>query len=198
MKKVFPLLISCFLGFTFWSAGMVKLFAGHQFIGWIGPPKLVEQLQEFDLGLFAEFIGVCQITIGFMLLTTRYKLIGGIMMIPMILTILMVTISQKWAGTPYVLGVLFLMDLFILYQYRDFLRPLIEEGKHAKQIKFRSEKTWQGHLTWIAAWALQMVSIPISFENLTLAFLSSAFGVFLGIYSFKVDNFFIPKIPANS
>ena len=197
MKKLFPQLTSIFLGFTFWTAGMVKLYAGHQFIGWIGPPWLVERLEEFDLGFFAEFIGVCQITIGFMLLTTRYKLLGGIMMIPMILNILMVTISQNWTGTPYVLTVFLLMDLFILWQYRDFLRPLLEEGKNSDRIRVRTEKSWQGHLTWLAGWALQLISIPISYQNLPLAFVSSGLGVSLAILSFKVDKIFLRKLSAN-
>lgn len=198
MKKLFPQLISIFLGFTFWSAGMVKLYAGHQFIGWIGPPWLVERLDEFDLGFYAEFIAVCQISIGFLLLTTRYKLIGSIMMIPMILNILMVTISQNWAGTPYVLAVLLLMDSFILYQYRDFLRPLLEEGKHAEQIIKRAEKSWQGHITWLAGLALQMISIPLSFQNLTLAFITSGLGILIAILSFKVDKIFLRMLSANS
>lgn len=198
MKKLLPQLISIFLGFTFWGAGMVKLYAGHQFIGWIGPPWLVERLAEYDLGLFAEFIALCQISIGFMLLTTRYKLIGSIMMIPMILNILMVTISQNWAGTPYVLSVLLMMNLFLLWQYRDFFRPLIDEGKNAELIKVRKEKSWQGHLTWLAGLALQLLSVPISFQNLTLAFMTSGIGLIMAILSFKVDANSLGKIPIDS
>lgn len=198
MKKIFPHLISFFLGFTFWGAGMVKLYAGHQFIGWIGPPWLVERLAEYELGLYAEFIAVCQITIGFMLMTTRYKLVGSIMMIPMILNILMVTISQHWAGTPYVLSVLFLMDLYLVWQYRDFLWPLIDEGRNAELIKTRKEKSSQGHLTWLAGWSLQLISIPISFQNLTSAFVTAGIGVLLAILSFKVDTNSLAKIKADS
>jgi len=36
-KRILLNLISIFLGFTFFGAGMSKLFADHQFIGWIGP-----------------------------------------------------------------------------------------------------------------------------------------------------------------
>lgn len=197
MKKILPQLTSIFLGFTFWSAGMVKLYAGHQFIGWIGPPWLVERLEEYDLGLYAEFIAVCQIIIGFMLLTTRFKLLGSIMMIPMILNILMVTVSQKWAGTPYVLSVLFLMNLFLIWQYRDFFRPLIEEGKNAKFIKVRTKKSWQGHLTWLAGLALKLLSVPVSFQNLPLAFVIAGIGLIVGIISLKVDANSIGKIPAD-
>jgi hypothetical protein len=82
MKNFFTQGIAAFLGFTFWGSGMAKLYAGHQFFGWIGPPWLVERLAEYDLGLYAEFVAICQITIGFMLLTTRFKLLGGIMLIP--------------------------------------------------------------------------------------------------------------------
>lgn len=198
MQKIFPQLISIFLGFTFWGAGMAKLYAGHQFIGWIGPPWLVERLAEYDLGLFAEFIAICQISIGFMLLTTRFKLIGSIMMIPMIVNILMVTISQNWAGTPYVLAVLLMMNLYLLWQFRDFLRPLIDEGRNADLIKVRKQKSWQGHLTWLAGLGLQLLSVPISFQNVSLAFATAGIGLIIAILSFKVDANSLGKIPADS
>lgn len=112
--------IAVFLGFTFWGAGMAKLFSEHQFIGWIGPTWLVEEMAKYDLALYATFIAYSQIFIGFSLLTTRYKLIGNIMMIPMIVNILIVTISLKWQGPPYVLGFLLLLVLILLSQSRDF------------------------------------------------------------------------------
>lgn len=170
---------------------MVKLYAGHEFIGWIGPPWLVERLAEFDLGLYAEFVAGCQITIGFMLLTTRYKLLGGIMLVPMLLNILMVTISQQWRGTPYVLTVLLAMDAYLLWQYRDFFWPLVEEGKNGGKLLDRQERSRQGHLTWLAGWVLQLISVPVSFLNLPLAFSLAGAGVIIGVLSFKVD-FILP------
>jgi hypothetical protein len=190
MKKFLSPLISIFLGFSFWSAGMVKLYAGHQFIGWIGPPRLVEQLQEYDLGLFAEFIAVCQITIGFMLLTTRYKLLGGIMMVPMILNILMVTISQHWPGTPYVLTVLLTLDLYLLWQYQDFFWPMVDEGENGGKLKTRRAKSPAGHLTWMAGLGLQLLSVAVSDRNLLLAFSLAGVGVIVGALSLKVDLLF--------
>lgn len=198
MKKIFPQLISIFRGFTFWSAGMAKLYAGHQFIGWIDPQWLVEPLPEYELGLFVQFIAICQITIGFMLLTTRYKLIRSIRMIPMILNILMVKISQYWAGTPYVPSVLLLMNLFLLWQYRDFFRPLIEEGSNADRIKIQKQKSLQGHLTCLAGLRLQLLSVPISFQNMTLAFVPAGIGLMMAILSFRVDANPLGKILADS
>lgn len=112
-------LIAIFLGFTFWGAGMAKLFHNHQFFGWIGPVWLIEELEPYNLGFYGRFIAFSQIIIGYMLVTTRYKLLGSIMMIPMIGNILMVTISLDWRGTPYVLAFLLLLDLILLWQYRD-------------------------------------------------------------------------------
>ncbi|OOG77622.1 hypothetical protein [Algoriphagus sp. A40] len=190
--------ISIFLGFTFWGAGMVKLYAGHQFIGWIGPPWLVERLQKYDLGLYAEFIAVCQITIGFMLLSTRYKLLGGIMLVPMILNILMVTVSMHWQGTPYVLTVLLMMDLYLLWQYRDFFWPLVNEGENGSKLRLRKKRSGQGHLCWLAGWALQLFSVPVSFQNLWLAFSLAALGVILAVLSFRVDLILLGKTERQS
>lgn len=193
MKNFFTTGISVFLGFTFWGAGMVKLYAGHQFIGWIGPPWLVERLAEYQLGLFAEFIAICQIIIGYMLLTTRFKLLGGIMMVPMIVNILMVTISQHWQGTPYVLAVLLGMNGYLLWQYRDFFRPLIEETFPKSPPRTISNRSLHGHLVWCAGLGLHLLSIPASFEHLNLAFGLVGLGLMLSLLAFRVDHFLVGK-----
>lgn len=193
MKNLFFQGISAFLGFTFWGAGMVKLYAGHKFIGWIGPPWLVEKLAEFDLGLYAEFIAIAQITIGFMLMTTRYKLLGGIMLVPMILNILMVTISQNWTGTPYVLAVLLAMNGYLLWQFRDFFSPLINETFPKTPKRTEAKRTWTGHGVWLVGLSLNFLSIPVSYEQLTLAFVLSGIGLVLGILAFRVDRYYLSQ-----
>ncbi|MFN3997840.1 hypothetical protein [Algoriphagus sp.] len=191
MKKIIPQLISVFLGFTFWGAGMVKLYAGHRFIGWIGPPWLVERLAEYELGLFAEFIAICQITIGFMLLTTRFKLIGSIMLLPMILNILMVTVSQNWAGTPYVLAILLLMNLYLLWQYRDYFQPLIDETFPINSLRTKSERTWIGHGIWLTGLIINLLSIPVSHSQLYLAFSLVGIGLLLSLLAFRLDRYYL-------
>lgn len=179
--------IAIFLGFTFWGAGMAKLFSEHQFIGWIGPSWLVEEMAKYNLALYATFIAYSQIFIGFLLMTTRYKLLGSIMMIPMIANILMVTISLKWQGTPFVLAFLLLLDLFLLWQYRDFFRPLIDE-KINHPLKDRKPKSMMGHLVWLAGLALQILAVPVSFYNWYVACLIVLAGLILALLSFKADQ----------
>ena len=190
MKSFFVQGISAFLGFTFWGAGMVKLYEGHNFIQWIGPPWLVERLAEFDLGFYAQFIAICQIIIGFMLLTTRYKLLGGIMLIPMILNIMMVTISQNWRGTPYVLAVLLLLNGILLWQYRDYFKPIVQEEPMKNPSRKAPARAWQGHLVWLAGLGLCLGSISVSYFQLTLAFILAGLGLILGILSIRVDKIF--------
>lgn len=180
--------ISVFLGFTFWGAGMAKLFYEHQFFGWIGPVWLIEELEPFGLGFYGRFISLSQICIGYMLVTTRYKLLGSIMMIPLIGNILMVTISLDWRGTPVVLAFLLLLNLILLWQYRDFFRPLIDEGKSRFDIKTRAIRTRNGHLVWLAGLGLQVVSIQVSYWNWIAACLIVVLGLVLSGLSFRVDR----------
>jgi len=180
--------ISIFLGFTFWGAGMAKLFHDHQFFGWIGPVWLIEELEPYGLGFYGKFIALSQIFIGYLLVTTRYKLIGSIMMIPLIGNILMVTISLNWRGTPFVLGFLMFLNLILLWQYRDFFRPLIDEGKANYDIKIRDQRSRNGHLVWLAGLSLQFIAIQVSFINWIAACSVVLLGLTISSLSFYVDK----------
>ncbi len=174
---------------------MAKLFYEHKFFGWIGPVWLIDELRPYGLGLYGQFIALSQIIIGYCLVTTRYKLIGGIMMMPLIGNILMVTISLEWQGTPFVLAFLMLLNLILLWQYRDFFRPLIDENeRNTKWIK-RSDRTAKGHFVWLAGLGLQLVSIPISFLNWPLSLAVVILGLVTSLLSFNVDR--IPKTEAD-
>lgn len=195
MKRMPQLMIagiSIFLGFTFWGAGMAKLFLDHKFFGWIGPNWLIEKLEPYGLGLYATFIAYSQVCIGYLMLTLRYKLIGSIMMLPLIGNILMVTISLHWQGTPYVLGFLLLLDLIILWQYRDFFRPLIDEGRSGFDIKLRIPRTKNGHLVWSAGLGLQILAIQVSYGNLWLSWAIVILGIAISGLSYKADRKLTP------
>lgn len=190
--------ISIFLGFTFWGAGMAKLFHEHQFFGWIGPVWLIEELEPYGLGFYGKFIAYSQIVIGYLLVTTRYKLLGSIMMIPLIGNILMVTISLNWRGTPFVLGFLMLLNLILLWQYRDFFRPMIDEGKSKIDIKTRSIRTINGHLVWLAGLSLQLIAIQISYINWVAACSVVLMGLVLSALSFYLEKSTVSKHTLNA
>lgn len=105
--------IRFWLGFILLSAGVTKMFHGG-FIQLIGPPWLEEALEKHNLGVYAIFIAYSQILIGFMLLVKRFATLGAVMAIPMFANILMITISQHWQGTPYVVAFFLLCNIYLL------------------------------------------------------------------------------------
>lgn len=163
-----------FLGFTFFGSGMAKLYTEHAYLGWIGPVWLEDRLTPHGLGLYARFVGYSQVVIGYLLLTLRYRVPGAIMAMPLIGNILMVTISLYWRGTPFVVGVLLLMNLYVLYRNRTILMPLVGlDGSPSKRLASKNSMIWLGGLL------LNLLSISLSVYSIHLAWGISLFGLFL-------------------
>lgn len=116
-KDMMLVLLRLFLGYIFFSAGVCKLTGGN-FGQLIGPPWLEEALAEHGLGLFAQVVAVSQVACGALLMSQRYSLLGAIMLVPMNVAILAVTVSMKWAGTPFVNAVFLSMNLIMLLMER--------------------------------------------------------------------------------
>lgn len=100
-----------FLGIVFFTAGMSKLMP---FPSLIGPVWLEERLEPHGLGLFARFIAFSQVLVGLLLLSRRFSTLGAVMLFPLLLCILMVTISLNWTGTPLVNAFLLLLNISLL------------------------------------------------------------------------------------
>ncbi|WP_226389946.1 hypothetical protein [Penaeicola halotolerans] len=175
-----------FLGFTFWSSGMAKLYFEHLFIGWIGPPWLIERLAEFELGLYGQFIALSQVIIGFMLMTQRFRSLGAVMLLPMILNILMVTISQHWVGTPYVLAVLLSMNIFLLLMEFPKFLPLILEGRSFHSTA--KPQTWKGHAVWLTGLTVSLLAVGLSYYALTWSYFLVGLGVLIAAISHRADG----------
>ena len=114
-KDFLVIIIRLLLGYIFLSAGLCKLTHGH-FGQIIGPPMLEDTLAAYGLGLFARVVAILQVVCGILLLSQRFSTLGAIMLVPMNLSIIAVTISLNWNGTPYVNG-FFTMLNFILLIY---------------------------------------------------------------------------------
>ncbi|RNI23701.1 DoxX family protein [Rufibacter latericius] len=164
-KDFLVLLIRLFLGYVFFSAGICKLTHGN-FGQLIGPPWLEEVLAKHGLGLFAQVVAVCQVICGALLFTQRFSLLGAVMLVPMNVSILAVTVSQNWTGTPYVNAVFLLLNLsLLLYEYKRFQFLFFPDGMVAAEATplelFRS-----GKLPWaiLAAALGTMVSARFSYD----------------------------------
>lgn len=176
---------SIFLGITFFGAGMAKLYADHAYFGWIGPVWLEERLEPYGLALYARFIAFSQILIGYMLLTLRYRTLGAIMAVPLIINILLVTISLEWRGTPYVLSVLLLMNLYLLWMDRDRLLPIIG---HTTKRPLERSMSIRGHLMWIIGLMLTLISIEVSDFHLQIGWVISMIGITISFLAKRWDE----------
>jgi hypothetical protein len=161
--------LAFFLGFTFFTSGMAKLYAGHRFIGWLGPVWLAERLKPFELEFFADFIALSQLLTGFLLLTRRFWLLGAIMLVPMLVNILVITISQHWAGTPYVVAGLLLLNVALLFSEFRRLRGLWLDVAYVPD-PAGPARTATGHLVWGAGLLLTLSAVPASYRLLPLSY----------------------------
>lgn len=174
-----------FLGLLFFTAGMGKLYANHQFFGLMGPVWLEEKLVQFDLGMYARFIAYCQVLIGYLLITTRFRTIGSIIVLPMILNILMITISQNWTGTPYVVSVFLIQNIYLLWYKRNELIHLIT-GEVVANIQLQKRSIW-GSLLWLSGFSLLVISVHISFIHVITAWTFALVGLAVGIFTQKIE-----------
>lgn len=194
-KDFYALLIRLFLGYVFASAGLCKLTDG-QFGQLIGPPFLIKQLAEYDLELFGQFIALSQVLVGMMVMSQRYSVLGLIMLVPVNVSILMVTISQKWQGTPYVDSVLVALNLLaLLYEWKTLkflLLPDSLEIKTPPRVNELFPNPWWGTLGiafgtlggFLGAW-----SFPATLAFGSLAFLC----MYVNVFTFK-SYFLLEKI----
>ncbi|TNE64836.1 MAG: hypothetical protein EP344_03420 [Bacteroidetes bacterium] len=174
------------LGLIFFSAGMAKLYADHAFPGLIGPVWLEDELAPYGLGLFAQFVAWGQVIVGYLLLTLRFSTLGAVMLVPMVLNILMVTISMEWRGTPYILAFFLASNLFVLFVDRQKLLPVIDYGTTAFTPPI--PKTWRGNLIWAAGLILVLGSIPLSFVSLTAGWAICLTGLVLSWSGGRIDK----------
>jgi uncharacterized membrane protein YphA (DoxX/SURF4 family) len=131
-KDFYALLIRLFLGYIFASAGLCKLTDG-QFGQLIGPPWLIKELAQYDLKLFGQFIAFSQVLVGMMVMSQRYSVLGLIMLVPVNVSILMVTISQNWKGTPYVDSVFVVLNILaLLYEWKSLKFLLLPDTSEIK------------------------------------------------------------------
>ena len=115
------------LGLIFFLGGLSKLMPVPNIMG---PVWLEEELAKHELGLFARFIAVVQIATGTLLLTRRFALIGAIMLFPMLLNMLVITLSLHWKGTPYVIAFFIVLNLLLLFDEFPRLKALISEDRN--------------------------------------------------------------------
>ncbi|WP_299761612.1 DoxX family membrane protein [uncultured Pontibacter sp.] len=191
-KDLLSLLIRIFLGYIFLSAGICKLTDGN-FGQIIGPPWLEERLAEYGLGLFAQVVAVSQVVCGALLLSQRFSLLGAVMLVPMCIAILAVTVSQQWAGTPYINAVLLLLNLSLLAMEYPKFRFLLQANTAFKIKPTSIDRIGHNMFSWLGlgfsflAMAAASYNLVLTNVFAVLAFATFAFTIISKVVENKLD-----------
>lgn len=146
-----------FLGLLFVFSGLAKLIPG--FPNSMGPADLEHRLAPHGLALFARFIAVSEVGAGLLLLTRRFATIGALMLVPILVSIIVITTALHWRGTPYVVGVFLLMTLVLVWHDRAKLLPLIDGG--AGESAGPSVGEFRSQFTWLAIAGVVLVGLGV-------------------------------------
>lgn len=165
-KDLLLILIRLFLGYIFLSAGICKLTGGN-FGQLIGPPWLEASLAKYGLGLFAKVVAISQVLCGMLLLSQRFSLLGAIMLVPMNVAILAVTVSQNWAGTPYVNTVFLLLNLVLLGMEHHKFHFLWQPNQSWHIAPATSDYIGQNMYSWLGI-GLSLLTMAVASFNLLL------------------------------
>lgn len=187
IKDFLILLTRLFLGYVFLSAGFCKVTGGH-FGQLIGPPWLEAKLAQYGLGFFAQVVAYLQIVCGALLLSQRYSTLGAVMLVPMNISILAVTVSQQWQGTPYVNAVFLILNIMLLlYEWKKFRFLYSDSEYEIKNTPLDSVRNNAYNL--VALSLILLASIVAPYQNVGAAVLVSIAFIAVGL-QFVVNHQF--------
>jgi hypothetical protein len=81
------------------------------------------------LALFARFIALAEVLAGSLLLTKRLATLGALLLLPIVTCILVIVVSLRWQGTPYVAVILLLLNLALLAYDASKLKYIVVDGR---------------------------------------------------------------------
>jgi len=185
------------LGLIFLSGGMSKLMP---FPGFIGPVWLEQELAQYGLGLFARFIAWSEAIIGLCLLLKQTRVLGAIMLVPLILNILLVTVSLGWRGTPWILAIFFAANVFLLACHYERWRPIVDFSNRwiaNRRISRRSAHTLLiRNLGWGSAFAILLAPLVFKFSAVVATVM--VVSGFVGLVSSESLSKFNSAVPDDS
>ncbi len=166
------------LGLIFVGGGLSKLMP---FPGVMGPIWLEEELAVYGLGMFARFIAWSEALIGLCLLAKQTRVLGAIMMVPLLLNILLVTVSMGWKGTPRVIMIFLSTNIFLLAYHFERWQPIIDWSTNWLHCNSLERAKFSKYVTILSIglilagpilsqwnWTFSMLRIVIGFFNLVI------------------------------
>ncbi|MCB9082231.1 MAG: hypothetical protein H6555_11015 [Lewinellaceae bacterium] len=81
-----------------------------------------------ETGLYWNFIGYFQIAIGFLIFSNRFRVLAGLLMMPVTVNIFLVSVALHMRGTPIITAMMLLGNIFLLlWHYENYL-PVVKRS----------------------------------------------------------------------
>jgi len=129
LPQIFIINIRYFLGGAFVFASLIKI-KGHRFTTLSGEMEPINSAWHFfetmyQSGLYWQFIGVCQLLAGLLIMTQRYSKPGAVINLPIILNIFIITLSYDFNYTPVITGLMLVANVVLLMWVWNELKLLL-------------------------------------------------------------------------
>jgi hypothetical protein len=146
--QIFIIYTRYLIGGAFVFASLIKI-KGHRFTGESGALNPIDSAWHFfetmyQSGLYWKFIGISQLTAGFLLMTQKYSKLGALLNLPIVLNIFIITLSYYFAFTPVITGLMLLANLMLIVWEWDEIKILFNlEPKFNKNMRLEKDRLWQ-------------------------------------------------------
>ncbi len=153
----FALFTRVLLAAGFIPTGLVKLL-GHRFtIIPVENPIGAFFEAMYQTGLYWNFLGLCQIVAGILLLIPRWAHLGAALFLPIIVNIFIITVSLPFGGTPLVTGPMVLAVTFLcVWDYHRF-RSILTTSPIQLTITEHRLEFWEK--VGFTVWSLSLLSV---------------------------------------
>lgn len=144
--QVLTLFTRYLIGCAFVFASFVKI-RGERFTALSGAAEPINSWMHYfetmyQSGIMWNFIGWSQLIAGFLLITQRFASLGAVLFFPIILNIMVVTISYSFGGTAYITTLMFLANIYLLLWDWDKLKVFINLPYLEDEPSFMKRGIW--------------------------------------------------------
>lgn len=172
LPQLFIIYLRYLIGGAFVFAAIVKI-KGERFTTEDGsdtplnsPFHLLETL--YQSGLYWKFLGMSQVTAGFLLMTQRFAKLGALMFLPIIANIYVITVSYGFTGTPYITGLMLLANILLVLWDWDEVKIL-----------FNINPVMQNNNTWMNDRVWELTGLALFLFDACYRFFTVGYNIFL-------------------
>ena len=125
MKKKLLFVVSLLFGLMFINSGLNK------FLNFMPMPEdMPERLKQLtdalgEIGWLIPLLGVVEILAGLLFIFSKFRALGAVMILPVMVGIVLTHTITDTSGLP-VAAVLFLINIWVLYENRDKYKHMIQ------------------------------------------------------------------------